>query len=70
MIKFENKNNGRYYYLSIRQDLLNQLVLTVLRGGRCSNVIRTIKFSCMESITREIQRLIQRRLKRGYSFVS
>lgn len=69
MIKFENKTNGRFYYLSIQKDILNDLVLTIVRGGKHHSVIRNIGYHCMDAITNEIQRIIKRRLKRGYTLV-
>lgn len=69
MIKFENKTNGRFYYLSIQKDLLNDIVLTIIRGGSNSRVVRNICYDSMESIMKELQRLMKRRLKRGYTLV-
>lgn len=69
MIKFENKENGRFYYLTLQKDILNDIVLTIIRGGNHISVRRTVRFNSLESITQEIQRLIKRRLARGYTLV-
>lgn len=69
MIKFENKDNGRFYYLSLQKDILNDLVLTIIRGGKHSRIVRNIGYSSLETITDEIHRLTKRRLKRGYTLV-
>ncbi len=70
MLKFENKTNGRFFYLSVNQDLLNDLVLTITRGGNHHRVIRHFGFSNEESLKKEIERLSKRRIKRGYSLIS
>ena len=70
MIKFENKENGRYYYLSINRDLLNEFVLTIARGGRNIHLVRHLGYACIGTIHKEIERLSKRRLKRGYTLVS
>jgi hypothetical protein len=69
MIKFENKTNGRFYYLSLQKDILNDLVLTIIRGGRNSQRVLNVNYNCLDAITNELQRLIKRRLKRGYTLV-
>jgi hypothetical protein len=45
MLKFENPTNGRYYYLYIERDLLNDMVLTIIRGGSRSRVVQRIDYS-------------------------
>lgn len=71
MIKFENKNNGRYYYLIIEKDLFDDFILCVLRGGRNHRrIIRQFVHPDHEEINREIQRITRIRLKRGYTLVN
>ena len=72
MIKFENPTNGRYYYLQIDRDILNDLVLTIIRGGSRSNsrVVRHFGYKCPLTIQREIQRICKVRLRHGYVDVS
>lgn len=66
LIKFENPINGRYYYLTVANDLFNKYVLTITRGGVSARVVKHLGFDCMEKIKNEIDRLTKRRLKRGY----
>lgn len=70
MLKFENPNNGRYYYIFKERDLLNDLVLTVIRGGNNTHVRRSIGFDCELAIHKEICRLSKKRIKRGYILVT
>lgn len=72
MIKFENKSNGRYYYLYIQRDMLNDVVLTVVRGGRNVRVARNVSilYDNRDSLSDEIARLSKRRIKRGYHLIS
>lgn len=69
MIKFENKNNGRYYYLFINRDIFGEFVLTTIRGGLNVRVMRHFGFNDLEKIHREIDRIKKRRLQRGYTLV-
>ena len=69
MIKFENAENGRFYYLVKEKDIFNALVLTVIRGGTHSRVVRHFGFNCEISIQREIERISRQRLKRGYRLI-
>lgn len=69
MIKFENKSNGRYFYLSISRDIFDDLVLTVIRGGRYARVQRAYSHGDLPTITRKITTITKQRLKRGYTLV-
>lgn len=69
MIKFENKENGRFYYLSVKKDLFDEWVLVIFRGGANSRVVRTFGFNCLYSIQNEINRIAKIRLKRGYTLI-
>ena len=71
MVKFENKSNGRYYYLVVETDLFGDNVLNITRGGAFFNRrnIRSVSGS-MEEIQREITRLTKIRLQRGYTLVN
>jgi hypothetical protein len=69
MIKFENKSNGRYYYLIINKDMFNEIVLTIIRGGNFNRVIRHYGFNCKTTILKEISRISKLRMKRGYILV-
>lgn len=74
MIKFENKTNGRFFYLLLSRDLLGDCVLSVLRGGNANNknvtVFRTIAAGSSDLLTRKIQSITKKRLSRGYTLVS
>lgn len=69
MIKFENPLNGRYYYIILQKDMLEHDVLTIIRGGKRSRVVRHFGFNSINKIQDEIQRLIKIRVKRGYRLV-
>lgn len=69
MIKFENKTNGRFYYLVSNTDILNDLVLTVIRGGIHSRVVRHYGFNNRIAIQKEIDRITRIRIRRGYTLV-
>ena len=70
MIKFENATNGRFYYLIIKTDLLNEMVLYANYGGVGISRSRTLCAGDRDTIHKEIERISKRRLKRGYSLVS
>lgn len=65
VIKFENPN-GRYYYIFVQRDMLSDEVLTVVRGGRGCCVVRNVVTDDATAIRKEINRLIKKRLSRGY----
>ncbi len=69
MIKFENKTNGRFYYLYIERDILNDLVLRIVRGGHRVSLSRTVSYVSPEAMFQKIQDIIKRRIKRGYTLV-
>lgn len=71
MIKFENPENGRYYYLLVQRDLLGDLVLMVYRGGNHGlSFCRTINVGDTNIIAEDIQKISKKRLKRGYKLIS
>jgi hypothetical protein len=70
MIKFENQQNGRYYYMTVQKDMLDEMVLVVIRGGVRSRVIRRLRCGEGDTIRAEIEKITKKRLKRGYSLVS
>lgn len=69
MIKYENRDNGRFYYLYISKDLLNDYVLNIVRGGRNVSVHRSRGFACPQTLNEEIRRICKIREKRGYRLV-
>ena len=67
LVKFDNPDNGRFYYLCTHRDLFNDLVLTVIRGGKNgSRVERHYGFKDLLSIYAEIKRISKIRLSHGY----
>lgn len=70
MIKFENKTNGRFYYIFVSKDLLNDLVIRITFGGCNVSRNRIIFCGSRKDIEKEIERITKRRLSRGYSIVT
>lgn len=70
MIKFENKANGRFYYLVVQKDLFNDQVLRVIRGGRHHVVSRVVAIGDDKIIQKSIRNIQNVRLKRGYILIS
>jgi len=71
MLKFENKNNGRYYYIYVETDLFGDNVLCVIRGGTyVSGILSRMLSGTEETIQAEIERLSRLRLQRGYILIS
>lgn len=70
MIKFENKENGRYYYLEITEDLLNDLTLVIHRGGNNYHTRQRRIFNDKNCVLAEVQRISKVRLQRGYQLIS
>jgi hypothetical protein len=69
MLRFENKENGRFYYVDTKLDLLGDLVLTVIRGGKNSMVLRHYGFNDSDVINKEIEKMKRLRIKHGYRLV-
>ncbi len=69
MLRFENKSNGRFYYMDIKNEY-NQFVIRITRGGRHVCIVRDIVLDGASSMAKEINRLTKRRVKRGYSLVT
>jgi hypothetical protein len=70
MIKFENKTNGRFYYMQITSDLLNECVLRIFYGGSRVTRIRVVACDDRCSLQQIIEKISKRRLKRGYLLVT
>lgn len=70
MIKFENKENGRFYYMQIEKDLFNDIVICVIRGGANISVCRLIFCDNELGAKKEIDRLSRVRLQRGYTRIN
>jgi len=74
MLKYENPENGRYYYLAVYKDILDDYVLTVIRGGHLrgvrSRVVRHFGYACRMALQKELDRLSKKRIARGYRLVN
>lgn len=71
MIKFENKSNGRYYYIFVETDIFGHNILGVIRGGMYKRgVYIAILSGNMGSIAKKIQEITVIRLRRGYTIVN
>jgi hypothetical protein len=70
MLKFENPENGRYYYVSITKDLFNDLVININFGGRFNHFSRHVFCENREILERRILEITARRRVRGYFLVS
>ena len=66
MLKFENPTNGRFYYIQINKDMLDDSVLCITFGG--ANVVRhRVHMRGDESLLhREVEKLSKKRIRRGY----
>jgi len=69
MLKFENATNGRFYYIYIDRDIVNELVLRITYGGRNVSRTRTIFSGSHDNLRNEIDRISRKRLRRGYKLV-
>lgn len=70
MIRFENKENGRFYYILVEKDDKNKLAVRIIRGGRCVRIVRSVFFDCELAVRNEVERLSKRRIRHGYSLVT
>jgi hypothetical protein len=68
MIKFE-RDDGRFYYMSVEKDMFDDLVLLVVRGGSRNRVVHRSSVGHIETIMATIIQLSRRRLQRGYTLV-
>jgi hypothetical protein len=69
ILKFENSDNGRYYYIIKEKDFFNHDILTIIRGGRRHRIMRHYGYNCEIHIQREIKRLSKLRIRHGYVLV-
>ena len=71
MIKFENQENGRYFYIQVERDLFDELCLRVVRGGRhVRGISHIVTVGSRKTIRAEIKRLSRLRLQRGYTLIN
>lgn len=69
MLKFENKSNGRFYYIKLQRDLFGELVINHFRGGSRIAVERILFCGDFLSVRKKLRQIIKRRTARGYSLV-
>lgn len=69
MIRFENKENGRFYYMVVENDDSNRLILRIIRGGKRVRVVRSVSYDCSLDVRKEINRLSKRRIRHGYTLM-
>lgn len=69
MIKLENAENGRYYYLEITEDLFNDHTLIIHRGGNNYHTRINRVFASLDNLIGEMNRLMKVRLRRGYELI-
>jgi hypothetical protein len=70
MIRFENRENGRFYYMVVEQDITNKLILNIIRGGKRVRVITSILFESPFLLKIELDKRSKRRIRNGYSLVT
>lgn len=69
MIKFENPENGRWYYILIQKDLVSENAVTVVRGGRDRVVVRHAGFYSRADLDIYLAMVQKRRIRNGYRLV-
>jgi hypothetical protein len=69
MLKFENPTNGRFYYVEIKKDMLDDTVLAITYGGYFHSRHRNIMCDSYPAICAEIKRIAKRRIAHGYVLV-
>ncbi len=70
MIRFENRENGRFYYMVVESDITNKFVLNIIRGGKHVRVITSITLYSDSMVRAEIDKRSKRRIRNGYSLVT
>lgn len=69
MLKFENKTNGRFYYVKVQRDLFGHLVINCNRGGVHHSIERILFCGNAREIREKIREIIKRRTARGYALI-
>ncbi len=70
MLKFENKDNGRFYYIFVEQDAEGNSVIRIVRGGKHVRVVRSLLYGSRDAVNKELVRISKKRIRRGYSLVT
>ena len=66
MIKFENPQNQRYYYITVQEDLFKTPMLSIYFGGKNHHHSKHYGYGCKQKIDEKIKKIAKKRLKRGY----
>ena len=69
MLRFENKENGRFYYLRLEKDVTDADILVIVRGGRNVRVTRSYSFDSRQDCEKKIRQVVRRRIRHGYTLV-
>jgi len=69
MLKFENKSNGRFYYVKVQKDLFGHLVINCNRGGHNYSIERILFCGDTREVREKIREIIKRRTARGYTLI-
>lgn len=70
MVRFENKTNGRFYYIEITKDLVNEHILRVTYGGYRVTRYRNLYVGSRDAMELALAHLTKRRLRRGYDLLT
>ena len=69
MLKFENKSNGRFYYIEVKRDMFGHGVVNIIRGGNNISVERIVFCGNARSIREKVRQISRRRTARGYTLI-
>lgn len=69
MLKFENKTNGRFYYVKVQKDIFGQWIINCNRGGVYYSVQRILFSGDVAAVRKKLQDIIKRRTARGYTLI-
>lgn len=65
-IKLINSEKGRYYQISIVQNLFNEYELKITRGSKGRQILKYIWCKMFEEATNKYQKLVMLRIRHGY----
>jgi hypothetical protein len=68
MMKLE-RDDGRFYYIYISKDMIDDNVLFVLRGGRNVSILHRVCTGSMATLLGVREKLYKRRLRNRYNIV-
>lgn len=65
MIKFENKENGRFYYIEYNNDT----IIKITRGGRKRKLTSHQVFEDSYIAIKKLEEIKKRRIRNGYQLI-